>query len=34
MDRRGFDNTSPDLVVRMPYDLRMIVETEYGAVRR
>ena len=23
------DNTSPDLVVRMPYDLRMIVETEY-----
>ena len=23
--------TSPDIVVRMPYDLRMIVETEYGA---
>ena len=23
------DNTSPDLVVRMPYDLRMIIETEY-----
>ncbi len=22
-------NTSPDLVVKMPYDLRMIVETEY-----
>ena len=26
-----FDNTSPDLVVRMPYDLRMIVETEYDS---
>ncbi len=25
------DNTTPDIVVRMPYDLRMIVETEYGA---
>ena len=25
------DNTSPDLVVRMPYDLRMIVETEYDS---
>ena len=24
-------NTSPDLVVRMPYDLRMIVETEYDS---
>ena len=24
-------NTSPDLVVRMPYDLRMIVETEYNS---
>ena len=26
-----FDNTAPDLVIRMPYDLRMIVETEYDA---
>ncbi len=24
-------NTSPDLVVKMPYDLRMIVETEYDS---
>ena len=23
--------TTPDLVVRMPYDLRTIIETEYGA---
>ena len=25
------DTTTPDIVVRMPYDLRMIIETEYGA---
>ena len=27
----AFDNTSPDIVVRMPYNLRMIVETEWDA---
>ena len=26
-----YGNTSPDMVVRMPYGLRTIVETEYGA---
>ena len=26
----GKDGTSPDIVVEMPYDLRMIIETEYG----
>ena len=26
----GQDGTSPDIVVEMPYDLRMIIETEYG----